>query len=135
MARFRWFLLLAGAILPVSCSEGRLPLNPAPAEPPPDVAAEGTKVNNARHDLAVGARHQKLQVQISAGAQGVAQLPLRPMVAAAGAGTRTTSMCMGQRLPDHGAGVLEFQGCWGGPSASRRRRARRSSTTSRAPST
>jgi len=205
MARFRYFLLAAVAFLPLSCSEGGLPLNPAPAEPVPDVAtdvvmappaygvgtfgrietikpqeqglvlyqtgldfeaAAGTKVNNARHDLAVGARHQKLQVHIKdsteiwiggkqvtvdslaegmsvlvvgrvtgaalhadqimdlsdagpppAGAQGVTGLPLRSMGAAAGAGIRTTSMCMGQRLPDHGAGVLEFQGCWGGPSA------------------
>lgn len=31
---------------------------------------------------------------------------------------RTTSLCMGQDLDYNEANVLEFQGCWGGPSAS-----------------
>ena len=131
-------------------------------------AAEGVQSNGARHELAVGARHQKLQVQLRDSTEiwvdgeqvpvdslevgmnvlvvgrvtgaalhadvitdlSDAEAPPDEWVTRVG-GTPpqgpapalepvvgTTSMCMGQRLPDGSANVLEFQGCWGGPSAS-----------------
>jgi hypothetical protein len=128
----------------------------------------GVRVNNARHELAVGARHQELQVQIRdtteiwvngkratvdslwvgmrvlvvgrvtgaalhadqimdltdagpppADWEALVPIPPSPEVTGVALGpvVQATSMCMGQRLPYADSNVLDFQGCWGGPSA------------------
>lgn len=138
------------------------------------LAEPGSELRNARHELSVGAKHQKLQVQIKDETEiwvggveasvadleeGMEVLVVGRVTGAAlhaeritdmsdagpppddvaatlaqpGAGAApfiaagipevagVTSMCMGQRLPfdpDEDPDVGQFQGCWGGPSAS-----------------
>jgi len=138
--------------------------------------APGNSLRSARHDLAVGARHATLQVQIrdhttiwidgaeatvSDLAEGMLVLVVGRVTGAAlhadlitdlsgpsidpdasdeldfalppptfdpidpddadgeqGLDMATTSLCLGQNLPHDSPSVLDFQGCWGGPSAS-----------------
>jgi hypothetical protein len=128
----------------------------------------GARIRQSMHKLSVGARHQKLQVQIKDSTEiwvqgrrvtvdslavgmevlvvgrvtgaalhaevitdlSDAQPPSDSMTAALGPmsagpvsdwnpelGVRTTSMCLGQTLPYSAPDILQFQGCWGGPSA------------------
>jgi hypothetical protein len=128
----------------------------------------GARVRQSMHKLAVGARHQKLQVHIRDSTEiwvngqrvtvdslavgmevlvvgrvtGAAlhadvitdlsdtepppdsmSAALAPMAAGPVSGllpemgVRTTSMCLGQTLPYSAPDILQFQGCWGGPSA------------------
>ena len=46
------------------------------------------------------------------------QLVSHPRVSATGLAAAATSLCMGQDFAYTDANILEFQGCWGGPSAS-----------------